>query len=305
MIISVCISEGIGTAKIPQSSGELVADHGLQGDGHAQTQRPVSLLMSERVDAFNAEHGLSARPGDFAENIQTRGLDLTKLQVGARLRINDGVLEVVQLGKPVLPQHYSFFGYRLLPTDGIFCRVLTGGRIAPGDPIKIESSTVAAPLSATETNASPWSRARDRLGTSPQARGLYREFAEPWFDPAQWWFDAAGALRGTFMGQPHHEGYAGIVHGGAITALADAAMTHCLFGHEVSAFTAELKVAFRRPLLIGRPAEHTTIVKDRIGEQIFHLITTMTQEGIVRAEARGTFFRPGPSDPGFEYLAGS
>lgn len=43
--------------------------------------------------------GLDVGPGDFAENLTTKGLNLTELSVGSRLAIGDGVLlEVTQSG---------------------------------------------------------------------------------------------------------------------------------------------------------------------------------------------------------------
>jgi MOSC domain-containing protein YiiM len=49
------------------------------------------------------------------------------------------VLEVEQLGKPPDVAHtYSFGGHSLLPTVGVFCRVVVGGRVCRGDPIRLE-----------------------------------------------------------------------------------------------------------------------------------------------------------------------
>lgn len=47
---------------------------------------------------------------------------------------------------------------------------------------------------------------------------------------------------------PKGQGYQGILHGGMISTLLDAAMTHCLFDHGVEAMTADLKIRFLRPV---------------------------------------------------------
>lgn len=132
-ISSICISTGVGTAKQRVPSAELVVDHGIAGDGHAGTVRPVSVAMKETAEAFAREHNLNPQPGDFAENILTEGLDLTSLQPGGRIYMGSAVLEVVQIGKETRPDHYSFHGFRLLPVHGYFCKVVTSGKIQEGD----------------------------------------------------------------------------------------------------------------------------------------------------------------------------
>ena len=143
VIIGICESREVGTAKSPRKSGEFIAGAGLAGDAHAGTVRPVSLLMEEDVAAFNRAHALMAKPGDFAENLLTRGLDLLAVHVGDQLHIGTAQLEVVQIGKEVLPHHYSFHGHRLLPTRGVFCRVLTGGNVAEGSAISVRKKEEA------------------------------------------------------------------------------------------------------------------------------------------------------------------
>lgn len=47
------------------------------------------------------------------------------------------------------------------------------------------------------------------------------------------------------------QGYQGVMQGGAIAALHDAAMTHCLFAHNVCAMTARLDVRFIKPISLN------------------------------------------------------
>jgi MOSC domain-containing protein YiiM len=100
-------------------------------------------LALESIERANQEHGINAGPGSFAENLTTQNLDLLSLKVGDRLRVGEALLEVVQIGKPPEVSHtYHFHGVSLLPTEGVFCRVVEGGWVCRGD--EIAHSSVAA-----------------------------------------------------------------------------------------------------------------------------------------------------------------
>ncbi len=118
--------------------GELRPGLGLVGDAHAGlSEREVSLLDFRYVEALNAEHGLGAGPGAFAENLTTVGLETEKLRLGDHLRVGEAILEVVQLGKPLDVAHtYNYRGYSILPKVGIFLRVVRGGIVQVGDEVE-------------------------------------------------------------------------------------------------------------------------------------------------------------------------
>ena len=59
---------------------------------------------------------------------------------------------------------------------------------------------------------------------------------------------ADGSVHGSFKGNTLLQGYAGILHGGIISSLLDAAMAHCLFHHNIEAVTGELNVRFLHPV---------------------------------------------------------
>jgi len=144
ILIAVCRSEQRSDPKADVGEGELQPGWGLVGDSHAGPARPgrweISLLAWESVERLNREHNLGAVPGSFAENLTTLGLDTCCLRIGDRLWIGEQVaLEVEQLGKPPEIAHtYSFCGHSLLPTVGVFCRVVLGGLVRRGDPIRLE-----------------------------------------------------------------------------------------------------------------------------------------------------------------------
>ena len=56
--------------------------------------------------------------------------------------------------------------------------------------------------------------------------------------------DESGNVAASFQGHSLLQGYDGILHGGVISALLDAAMTHCLFHRNIEAVTGQLFVRF-------------------------------------------------------------
>lgn len=139
-IVAVCRSKRRSDPKEDVYTGELRAGYGLVGDAHAgMSEREVSLLAWESIERANEKHDLAAEPGSFAENLTTQGMDLLSLRVGDRLRIGSALLEVIQIGKPPSAAHtYNFRGVSILPTEGVFCRVLEGGSVKKGDEIALE-----------------------------------------------------------------------------------------------------------------------------------------------------------------------
>lgn len=134
--ICICAQRGELKKEIPEAL--FIENFGIQGDGHAgEWGRQVTCLCWESVEKSNAEHGLSMGPGDFAENVAIEGMDALDLQAGDRFRLGDtAVLEVSQIGKPDHPSVVTrSFGVTLLPFEGRFCRVITGGTVKPGDPV--------------------------------------------------------------------------------------------------------------------------------------------------------------------------
>ncbi|MGB9081714.1 MAG: MOSC domain-containing protein [Desulfuromonadaceae bacterium] len=137
-VLAVCISENKGERKKPVESVKLRENHGIVGDGHAgDWHRQVSLLAQESIDKMRAM-GLDVNAGDFAENITTTGIDLVSLPIGSRLQVGETLLEVTQIGKECHTRCAIYYqaGDCVMPKEGIFARVITGGIIKPGDEIK-------------------------------------------------------------------------------------------------------------------------------------------------------------------------
>jgi MOSC domain-containing protein YiiM len=137
---AICTSTEKGVVKNAVVQAELRPEHGLVGDAHAGPwHRQVSLLAAESIARVKAVLPDLA-DGAFAENIVTEGVDLLAVPVGGRIRLGDGIeLEVTQIGKEC---HNSCAikqqtGDCVMPREGIFCRVLRGGVLKKGDPVRI------------------------------------------------------------------------------------------------------------------------------------------------------------------------
>jgi MOSC domain-containing protein YiiM len=141
-IIAVNISAAKGTRKKNVGHCELLVDFGLKADAHGGPwHRQVSLLAMESIRKMQAK-GLTVGPGDFAENICTEGLDLPALPIGTKIKIGVGsLLEVTQIGKVCHTRCAIFYqaGDCVMPREGIFARVLQGGKIKVGDEIDVLS----------------------------------------------------------------------------------------------------------------------------------------------------------------------
>lgn len=141
-VISVNISEKKGTIKTPVERIELKINHGIVGDAHAGNwHRQVSLLAEESLEKMQAKIP-SLKPGDFAENIMTEGINLHHLPIGTILKIGECELEVTQIGKECHKgcEIRNITGECIMPTEGIFAIVKKEGFIYPGDKIEVANN---------------------------------------------------------------------------------------------------------------------------------------------------------------------
>lgn len=135
-VISVNISENKGTIKQPVKE-ILLNEKGVYNDAHSgDWHRQVSLLAQESVEKFSKQAGRKIDFGEFAENITTSGIFLHECSVSDRFIIGDVELELTQIGKKCHGNTCSIFkevGNCVMPKEGIFCKVIRGGIIKPGD----------------------------------------------------------------------------------------------------------------------------------------------------------------------------
>lgn len=140
-VVAVCISENRGTKKSSVRQGRLEKNFGLIGDAHADSNshRQVSLLAIESVKKME-EKGLEAVPGIFAENITTEGIELLSMKPGSKISIGEkAVLEITQIGKKCHSgcEIFTQIGDCIMPREGLFTRVISGGIVKENDTIKI------------------------------------------------------------------------------------------------------------------------------------------------------------------------
>lgn len=138
IVQALCVSSEKGTAKYPVEGVTIRSEHGIEGDAHAGFgHRQISALAYESVERMLCKiPGLA--PGDFGENLVTVGVDWQALPVGERVRLGESVVaEVTQHGKECHTRCAIYYsaGECIMPTEGIFMRVLTDGAVVPGDPI--------------------------------------------------------------------------------------------------------------------------------------------------------------------------
>jgi len=139
-VVSTNVSVRTGTIKQPVPQIEI-DENGIVGDAHAGLwHRQVSILAQESIDRFSAEAAGGRRfaPGEFAENITTRGIDLGGVSVLDNFKIGPVELQVTQIGKKCHGNDcaiYQQIGKCVMPKQGIFCRVVTAGAVRPGDTV--------------------------------------------------------------------------------------------------------------------------------------------------------------------------
>jgi len=139
-IHAVSVSDRKGVVKRNVPSAHLLAEHGLEGDAHAEGGlRQVSLLSLASIDKM-AALGAAVSPGDFAENLTVAGLEVMSLPVGTRLRVGkEALLEITQIGK-ACHQGCAIreqVGDCVMPREGVFARVLKEGVVQVGDAIEV------------------------------------------------------------------------------------------------------------------------------------------------------------------------
>jgi MOSC domain-containing protein YiiM len=142
-VVATCISEKKGERKTPLEAVTLRENHGIVGDAHAgDWHRQVSLLAAESIDKMR-KLGLDVNSGDFAENITTSGIELVSLPIGTRLLVGETQLEVTQIGKECHTRCaiYHQAGDCVMPKEGIFARVISGGTVRPGDEVRVMERT--------------------------------------------------------------------------------------------------------------------------------------------------------------------
>ena len=138
-VMAICISEKKGTQKRNVHEALFIEDFGLENDAHAgKWHRQVSLLSYEKIQDFKKK-GAPVEDGAFGENLIVSGIDFKNLPVGTRFQSGDVVLEMTQIGKECHSgcEIYKIMGDCIMPREGVFARVIRGGRIRERDELTV------------------------------------------------------------------------------------------------------------------------------------------------------------------------
>ncbi len=134
-IEAICVSKKKGIVKKNVKTAVFKQGWGIESDAHAGNwHRQVSLLPGESIDRMKDMIPELAN-GAFAENIVTRGVDFSDIGIGDRINLGTGiVLEVTQIGKEchAACAIKTITGDCIMPREGIFARVITGGTLHVG-----------------------------------------------------------------------------------------------------------------------------------------------------------------------------
>ena len=148
-LLAICTSPQRGTVKTEVESARLTPEWGIETDAHGGNwHRQVSLLSAEKIENFRKKIWVDY--GAFGENLVVEGYDFRNLPVTSRFAIGDVVLEMTQIGKEchndcVIKQQT---GECIMPHEGVFARVLTGGEIHVGDEVTLLPALENPPLRA-------------------------------------------------------------------------------------------------------------------------------------------------------------
>lgn len=147
---AICVSEKRGTQKHCIEKAILTTDWGIQGDAHGGNwHRQISLLSYDKIEDFK-KRGAEIDYGAFGENLVVEGFDFRNLAVGTKFQCNDVVLEMTQIGKECHThcQIYHKMGDCIMPREGVFAQVITGGTISVGDEMSILQTNEDRPFRA-------------------------------------------------------------------------------------------------------------------------------------------------------------
>jgi MOSC domain-containing protein YiiM len=132
-----------GMPKLPVARA-LVSKDGVAGDRqknrkyHGGPDRAVCLFSVELYDWLRTE-GIDLANGSVGENFTTRGIDLTALAPGRRLRVGQCLIEITDVRTPCRSLHR--WEPRLMKLmkgrSGWVAKVVGAAEVAAGDPITV------------------------------------------------------------------------------------------------------------------------------------------------------------------------
>jgi xanthine dehydrogenase accessory factor len=126
--------------RIDLNEANLIAGYGIEGDrkgGHPDRQ--LNIMSYEALTNLRSR-GFYTEPGQMGEQIVIHQLDVDNLPAGTRVQLGtDAVIEVIKprTGCDKFERLQKHKREEAAGTMGIIARVITGGAIHVGDPVKV------------------------------------------------------------------------------------------------------------------------------------------------------------------------
>lgn len=149
-VVSIHIAPEARAPMVSVPQVRAVAGRGLEGDRYfkqtgtysqaAGGDRELTLIELEAIQAFCREYETEIAPGDARRNLVTEGVSLNAL-VGKTFRVGEVRARGLMLCEPC--QHLADLAQvEVLPglvhRGGLRAEILRSGRVAVGDPIRVE-----------------------------------------------------------------------------------------------------------------------------------------------------------------------
>ena len=141
-ILAVCCGKVKKEKKIPIKEGLIIKGWGLEGDAHAgKYHKQISLLGLDSMNKMR-DQGVKINFGELYENLDVEGIILYKLPIGTKLKVGEDILlEMTQIGKK--DSYFLEIDGKIVSSimtkEGVFARVLKGGKVKVGDVIEVVS----------------------------------------------------------------------------------------------------------------------------------------------------------------------
>jgi MOSC domain-containing protein YiiM len=136
-----------GYTRVPLQQARLIAGHGVEGDAKGGSGgRQLNIMAAESLRTL-AREGFHTAPGQLGEQLIIAGFAVDALPIGARFQIGESAtVEVVEprTGCGRFEQHQGKLRQEAAGRLGVMARVVQGGTIRAGDPVRLLDQTVAA-----------------------------------------------------------------------------------------------------------------------------------------------------------------
>jgi MOSC domain-containing protein YiiM len=128
-----------GYTRVPRRQVELIEAYGIEGDAKGGgPDRHLNVMAAETLQSL-AREGFHTAPGQMGEQLIIAGLAVDALPAGARLQIGESAcIEVVEprTGCGKFEQHQGKLRQEASGRLGVMARVVAGGPIQVGDPVR-------------------------------------------------------------------------------------------------------------------------------------------------------------------------